>query len=359
MADRIEEESVDLGKLNQMIEEGMVRAQRHNMLPLTIYKYTQKAVYTGTWNETTLRCRGLVLDDEGTIVVNGFTKFFNHSEREGLPIYESHKDKPYVVTEKLDGSLIQAVIYKDWVLVTSSGSFDSPQAAMGRECLLGKENRTGHHGIKPGITYLFEIIYPGNRIVLDYGNRQSLVLLAMRDTATGEELDVELDTEFEHVQPVSMTLYEIEQELGRADFISKEGYVVTWEGGIRVKMKYAEYMRLHKIVSGVNEKFVWEALRDGVDLEAVLKGVPDELFKFVQDTATALRAAYKATAERALAVRDSVVLLPTRKEQAAVVMKDHKDISALVFCLLDGKNLWGKTWKMIEPENKKELPDEG
>jgi hypothetical protein len=35
---------------------------------------------------------------------------------------------------------------------------------------------------------MFEIIYPENRIVLDYGERQDLVLLAGRNRFTGEYL---------------------------------------------------------------------------------------------------------------------------------------------------------------------------
>ena len=33
----------------------------------------------------------------------------------------------------------------------------------------------------PGLTYLFEIIYPGNRIVVDYGATEDLILLAVID----------------------------------------------------------------------------------------------------------------------------------------------------------------------------------
>ncbi len=345
MADRIEGESVDLTKLQEMVDAGMVRGQRHETLPLTIYKYTQQAVYSGTWNEITLRCRGVVLDDEGNIVVNGFTKFFNHSEPMGSAVYAARKGMPYEVTEKLDGSLIQAALWNGNPIVTSSGSFTSPQAAEGRKWISPAL-------LKEGLTYLFEIIYPGNRIVLDYGQRDTLVLLALRDTATGEEVDLELDSNFEHVKAVRLTLEEIEQDLARADFIDKEGYVVRYADGARVKMKYAEYMRLHKIVAGVNEKFVWEALRDGVDLEASLKGVPDELFNFVQTTAFDLRKQYRELEARADDAHFEAKHFQTRKEQAAHLMAKHKEISVLVFCLLDGKPVAPKIWKLLEPENK-------
>ncbi len=347
-ADRIEGAYMDLGKLQAAVEAGLVRGQRHETLPLTIFKYTQQAVFTGTWDEITLRCRGVVVNDEGNIVVNGFTKFFNHSEPMGAVVYESHKGQAYEVTEKLDGSLIQAALWNGNLIVTSSGSFTSPQAAEGRKWISPAL-------LKEGLTYLFEIIYPGNRIVLDYGDRNTLVLLAVRDTATGHELPYD-GSDFETVKVLSMTLEAIEQELPRADYINKEGYIVRWEDGARVKMKYAEYMRLHKIVSGVNEKFVWEALRDGVDLETSLKGVPDELFQFVQRTSDTLKADYYKLQATAIEVFERAKKLPNRKEQAFFIMAGYSACAAIVFCMLDGKSHTEKIWKMIEPQ--KSTPSE-
>ena len=39
---------------------------------------------------------------------------------------------------------------------------------------------------KPGKTYLFEIIYPENRIVVDYGDYKGLVLIDVIDNETGK-----------------------------------------------------------------------------------------------------------------------------------------------------------------------------
>ncbi len=333
-------ERVNLAALKTMLEAGMIRGQRHETLPLTIYKYSQQCVYTRTWNEITLRCRGVVLDDDGDVVVNGFPKFFNHSEPDGAPVYEAHKDQPYTVTEKLDGSLIQVALWRGHHIVTSSGSFTSEQAEQGRKMLEGM-------AFEEGRTYLFEIIYPGNRIVLDYGQRKSIVLLAVRDTNTGEEFP--LDNRFECVASVGLSLAEIEAELERAEFINKEGYIVRWADGTRVKMKYKEYMRLHKIVSGVNEGFVWEAMRDGVDLEAALVGVPDELLEFVRRVSRELGAKASALDLEAQAVLRGAKNLGTRKEQAQEIIKHGPALAALAFAMLDGKDHWPKIWKLLEP----------
>lgn len=336
---------IDMDRLKAEIAAGMVNCQKHSRLPLTIYKYSQQCVFSGGWNDITLRCRGVVLDDEGNIAVNGFEKFFNHSEGMGQQGFEARKNMPYVVTEKMDGSLIQVAIWNGEFIVTSSGSFDSEQSMKAAYYL---EKFGYDHFITEGNTYLFEIIYPENRIVLDYGPKESMTLLAIRNTESGKELL--LDQRFECVKSVDMTIEQILEELDRKDYINKEGFIVRFEDGHRVKMKYAEYMRLHKIVAGVNEKFVWEALRDGIDLESALKGVPDELNAFVKSTSHKFQCDFDTIFLEAMDAVKEIGKLESRKEQAAYVMKNHKPISAVVFAALDKKEIKPPIWKLIKPE---------
>lgn len=344
---------LDLTKINAEIEAGNVNKQVHPTLPLAIYKYSQQCVFSRAWNETTLLCRGIVLDDLGNVVINSFPKFFNHAEPDGAVEYEKRKaaDMDYTVTEKMDGSLIQVTKWKGQIVVSSSGSFTSPQALKATGMIEILIRPYVDEVIEEGYTYLFELIYPENRIVINYGDKVSLVLLAVRETATGNELDPRLwHSAFEHVKTVDMNLSAIENELSCADFINKEGYIVKFADGYRVKMKYDEYCRLHKIVSGVNEKFIWEALKDGQDLETSLAGIPDELFQFVKDTIHKLKMDFDYWERIAKAMYELAKVYPTRKEQAAFLLKDHKDVAPVVFCMLDGKKYDDKLWKKVEPE---------
>ena len=342
---------MDLNAINAMVEQGLVNKQTHPTLPLSIYKYSQLCVFSRAWNETTLLCRGIVLDDLGNVVINSFPKFFNHSEGDGIQGYQSRKTSgmAYTVTDKMDGSLIQVARYNGQVVVSSSGSFTSPQAMKAVELLKGKEEY-----IEENWTYLFELIYPENRIVLNYGDKVSLTLLAVRNTETGAEWDYNnFPSCFDKVTPLALTLDEIETDLKREAFINKEGYIVKFADGHRVKMKYDEYMRLHKIVSGMNEKYVWECLRDGVDIEAQLVNIPDELFQFVKDAKAKFQAEFDAVKSVAMVIEYSVKARSSvRKEQALILMKQHNDMAPLVFRLLDGRDCADLIWKKIEPEFK-------
>lgn len=343
---------LDLNAINEEIALGNVNRQVHPRLPLAIYKYSQQCVFARNWNETTLLCRGIVLDDAGEVVINSFPKFFNYNEGNGLEAYTERKNSgmPYEVTDKMDGSLIQVARYKGQVVISSSGSFTSPQAMKAVSLLAGKEE-----WIDEIHSYLFEIIYPDNRIVLNYGDKVSLTLLAIRHTETGVEFPLDLHKgEFETVQIVDhfVSLLEIENELKKANFINKEGYIVKFADGYRVKMKYDEYMRLHKIVSGVNEKYVWECLRDGVDIENTLVNIPDELFQFVKDAKAKFQAEFDALDKVVKLIHQTINKNVTRKEQAEYILRHHKEYAKIIFSMLDGRDYSKIIWNSLEPEFK-------
>jgi RNA ligase len=167
-------------KLDRMVEEGWLISQVHPSLDLTIYNYSQKTQYEKMWNEETLSCRGLVLDSKGNIVARPFKKFFNLSEVE-----EEIPNLPFEAFEKMDGSLGIFFWYEGNPIFSSRGSFTSDQSQMGWDML----KDLNYNLLEEGITYLFEIIDPRNRIVIDYGLDERLVLLGAIDTKTGKEIE--------------------------------------------------------------------------------------------------------------------------------------------------------------------------
>ena len=166
-------------EIKKYVEQGWLISQRHPRLPLTIYNYSRSTQYAEKWDEVTLMCRGLVLDDDGNIVARPFKKFFNYEELKP----EEIPNEEFEVFEKLDGSLGILFNYKgEWILA-SRGSFTSDQAIRGGEIL--KKYR--YDRLIEGFTYLFEIIYPENRIVCQY-DYEDLILLSVIDNKDGYEL---------------------------------------------------------------------------------------------------------------------------------------------------------------------------
>jgi RNA ligase len=138
-------------------------------------------------------------------------------------------------------------------------------------------------------TYLFEVIFPANRIVVDYGADERLVLLDVLDTATGKADLAEFDeiVYLDKVQKVAMPGF---QDTMASDIPSgEEGFVFYWpERDFRVKMKAAEYVELHRMIFGMNARMVWQRLGDGETVEDIAMQLPDEFHQWVKDISMGL-----------------------------------------------------------------------
>ncbi len=275
----------------------------HPKLPLAILNYTDECQRNGWWTPETLATRGLVVNQEtGEIVARPFPKFFNMGEipqtqPERLPWEEGFR-----VTEKLDGRLM--IMWWDPAgtpFLASRGSFTSSEAQVGTEMLRSLPN-SGN--LPKDITFMFEAIYPEGRVVIDYGPRKALTLLAGIRTKTGEEISWEelvgwanfLGVEVPRTYHFSST----EDLLAQSQILpsNMEGFVVRFTGGLRVKLKGLNYLELRRKSAGIGPKAVSTALRDGTFAEYT-ETVPEELLGYVERLADTYRKQAKALEEEA------------------------------------------------------------
>ena len=359
----------DIGLFQTMRDLGYLRVQQHATLPLAIANYGPKAQYEREWNAVTTQCRGLIYrTDTHEIVARPFPKFFNlgeHSDAE-LPA------EPFRVFDKMDGSL--GILYSldtvDWAVATR-GSFASDQARWATQ----KFKDYVEFVPLSDRTYLFEIVYPANRIVVDYGGLEQLILLDVIDKETGES---RLDEERRRLRPFGWpgpTVEEydgfdaLESLLAAEQPLNSEGYVIRFEGGMRVKVKHDEYVRLHRIVTGVSTKTIWEYLSQDRPLEELLDRVPDEFFAWVQTQMANLTGAFHGiqeecehdfdvflrqilnTTAEAWREAESAAYREDRKA-FAIAIKDHPHRDVL-FLMLDHRDFAENIWKRIKPAYEK------
>lgn len=319
-----------------MLDERFISVQKHPGAGLFIYNYTAKAQYDRVWNEITLQCRGLILDADFNIVARPFKKFFNLEE---LPANEI-PGGPFEVYEKMDGSLGILYWLNDKPYIATRGSFISEQAKHGTKIL----QETYAHTFKQlnkHVTYLFEIIYPGNRIVVDYGDKDDLILLAVADNETGVDLPLPevgfpIVKKYDGINDISQ-LTALNEE-------NKEGFVVRFKSGLRVKVKFAEYLRLHRIITGVSNIVIWEHLSEGQPFEGLLEKVPDEFYEWVKKTIDDLKSQYDSILADC---KKAFKQLESRKETAFYFQAQK--YPAVLFAMLDGKPYDKIIWKMIRP----------
>ncbi|MFF3975366.1 RNA ligase [Streptomyces sp. NPDC055808] len=377
--------------LASAIAAGHVVRKAHPELPLSLYSYTRSCQYEQAWDEVTTRCRGLVVDDvRGVVVAHCLPKFFNVGEHgAGRHYAPPLPDEAFEVFDKVDGSLGIVFHYAGRWRVASRGSFTSEQATWASAWLDGRD--TGK--LRPGVTYLVEILYPENRIVVDYGVRRDLVLLAAYE-ATGEEIELSRAAEdWAAVGSVArawpaMPLAELLKRTGsnahadgrEASGTDAEGYVVRYASGLRVKVKISEYVRLHKVLTGITERDIWRFLgirrfagrdlkqvaqalgcgpgeiagltADGADpLEAMLQQVPDEFDTWVRGV-TARLDARAAEPARLAAERFGEIahLAQDRGAFARAAQRiGDRTVRAAVFQLLDGRDIDLMIWRSVKP----------
>jgi RNA ligase len=346
---------IDVVAFREQEERGFVTCRSHPMHDLLIWNYTPKTQYEHNWNDVTMQARGLITNLDGTVVARSFAKFFNLEEyQEAIPL------EPFKITEKMDGSLGILYFIDNKPYIATRGSFTSEQAAKANDILYTKYG--GITGLfKPSYTYLFEIIYPGNRIVVNYGGTEDLVLLAVIETETGEEYDIH-NPDFvklcRGIFPIVRHYDGIKDinELKKLEEPDKEGFVIRFESGLRLKCKFSEYVRLHRILTQCTARTIWELLRDNQSFDDLQEKVPDEFYNWVNTTRDTLQAQFENIEINAARIFMQVKDLPTRKEQAAIVCKHA--YSAVVFSMLDGKPYADIIWKQLKPQAEKPFREE-
>jgi RNA ligase len=341
---------LDLNILEQYVNEGWLEVNNHPSLPLSIYNYSRETQFNEKWDDITLMCRGLILDKEGNVIARGFNKFFNLEEHSP----EEIPNESFEVFEKMDGSLIIGFVYNGEFHTATRGSFTSEQSIDARKIV----DEMKVSGIfKEGYSYLFEYIAPNNRIVVDYGDWRELVVLTIINNKTNEEA--------KYPELISMAcegFRVVDRYLGIEDYTqlkskiegNKEGYVIRFKSGFRVKIKGEEYVRLHKLITNFSNVDIWELLKDGKSLNEFLDNVPDEFDVWVKGWINKLKQEYEDIESEADFMYNRYIdRFMTRKEIAEIVLKKPSYLHAILFKMVDEKNYSHLIWKLIKPEYSK------
>lgn len=334
--------------LKEYEEKGWIMSHEHKDLPLIIWNYTQKTQYEGYWDEVTLNCRGMVTDTLGNVVSKGFKKFFNYEEgKTNIP----DMDASITVYEKLDGSYIQAFYYNDQWILNSKGSFYSDHVHWAKEIFFGKPL----HLLNTDFTYCFELIHPENRIVVDYEDKKDLIFLTAFHK--GVEMIIPMIHYFEPVYKYMVKGFDYDSL--KENVANKEGYVVRFSNGQRCKIKHDEYIRLHRIMTDVSSYRVYEALKEGIDLEEWLKDVPDEFYDWIKQEECKIRLNFENLKLKILQEFYNIneMQFKTDKEFALYV-KDYTRYPSCMFSLRNNKSIKNYIWKNIKPELRYPFKDE-
>lgn len=348
---------MDKDRLDLLIQEDLIKVNYSNDGEYRTLGYTDKAQYTkGSWDNPEVQiCRGLIVDSKDNVVARPYSKFFNYGQPEAYVDFNA----PVEVTDKADGSL--GILFLDKageINVATRGSFNSDQALWATEWLRNHpDTLNAHHPALPNTTILVEIVYPDNRIVLDYGGFEGLILLGSvhidsgaymgpQDTASVFEWRGNITTTFNY-----RTLNEAIEAPPRPN---AEGLVVRYLNvDKQVKIKQEDYLKAHAYLTNCTPLQIWRKVREGYILEDFLQEAPDEFIPLVTQYYTELVANMEDIRRRVNSEWDLLQQsLPEdhSRKQLADAAKDNPHSPAL-FMLADGKDIEPYLLKKVKPSS--------
>jgi RNA ligase len=325
---------------NDRSQYGDVKVIEQNGIYL--FNYTNAAQYANRWNFFETVSRGLIVN-KTEVVARPFDKFFNFGEFGKYPT--GHLVS---VTDKVDGSL--GILYRDnGCKIATRGSFTSDQALWATEYLNENWNLSE---LPYELTMLFEIVYPDNKIVVDYHGAEDLVLLAMRNPTDGRYIPFyEVDAfayDWGFTRPTHVVFNNITQILEATGMMrDQEGFVAEFSDGSRWKFKTDWYRELHKFISGISFKNTLKAYENG-KIDEYMKTAPEEYREQVREW-------YAEIVDRIMNCRytldmayDEQAPKTDRKTFAQWVMKNYPKGAACLFDIWDQKPDWRKNIIKLE-----------
>ena len=266
--------SINIDQFNQYHKKGLLKRGVSKNGQLYIWNYSEAVqANNDLWDNVTMMSRALITDTDGRIVARSFPKFFNMEQDIKQDIKQDIGQRP-VIQAKMDGSL--GVIFWNYGLqkwtVTSRGSFTSEQS---HEAQVMLETLYSVADFDKEFAFSVEIIYPQNRIVVDYGQSRKLVFLAAFYKDGSEAFPDMSRSGMESVQQYEFDDY---KSIKALNWENCEGFVVRFASGHRLKIKFENYIELHRVVTRLSDMTVWEMWSSGQSLSDSLEGIPDEFF---------------------------------------------------------------------------------
>lgn len=329
--------------LDDYVKRNLVKCRRDDERGLNVYVYTVHTQINRFWNYATLAARGIVYDDKGRLIQRCLPKFFNYNEPDGIAMVEHYKIVRPTIQEKLDGSLIKVTNDPEYgLVVTSKGSFDSEQVKMVNKIL---EDKHGLWQFEPGLTYHFELVSPKNKIVVPYRDTE-LVLFCVIKNDSGAELDLSDRRFIKFTKPLTYDTKVLDDVNSLNAHGLHEGVVANFTY-YRLKFKTDEYLRLHRLVTDLTPKRVWEALSTGQEIDRLC--VPEEFIDWLDKTEEWLKGKYHdLSSDIAMAILYCENM--TNKEVATCPIPFIEKHKSYIFAYRSGKNISQMVWRAIKPK---------
>jgi len=268
-------------EIEQEIVDGFISKRKHDNANIYILNYTPKTMQDWRWNSATELCRGLIVDSEYNVVARSYYKFFSIDQLDDLSVIPT--DEECEVYDKVDGFLGIMYFIDNIPYVSSRGSFHSEMADAANEMLRTKYS---HIKFDPKYSYVFEIICPNDILTYNYGDEKKLILHGIFDNETGDEIPLADFDDLEYLEDEGIEIieqYEVSDKFNGFEYLiskypfadKKEGFVVRFKSGFRLKLKYDEYKTLCHIKNMITPEKLLEMIINDESLKDCWDSIPE------------------------------------------------------------------------------------
>ena len=223
-----------------------------NMRPagegIYVLKYKKTVFFDDLWNDYLEECRGTIVDADFNLITYPFTKIYNYGVEAKAPVLSD--DTKVTAFRKVNGFMVAATWHNGDVLVSTTGSTDSPYVAMAKEMMLKHMSWTDWqlafaNDDMRGMTFMFECVHPNDPHIIP--EEAGMYILGYRENEWGSKIGhdphmlIELSHMFNCFRPDSVTT-----NMARLKEMAKEcrheGYVFYTDDGVSAKIKSPWYL---------------------------------------------------------------------------------------------------------------------
>jgi len=213
-----------------------------------VLKYKKKVFYDNLWNDYIAECRGSIVDKDFNLVTYPFTKIYNYGIEKEAPVLP--KDTKVTAFRKVNGFMVAMTVHKGELLVSTTGSTDSPFVDMAKEMMITHMPLTDWRLMLGtadclGMTFMFECVHPNDPHIIP--EKSGMYLLGARENTFGSKI---LHNPF-FLQDFARSLNcfwaeSVTTNMSRLQELAKEckheGYVFYTEDGVSAKIKSPYYL---------------------------------------------------------------------------------------------------------------------
>lgn len=235
-----------------------------------VLKYKKKVFFDNLWDEYLEECRGTIVDSDFNIITYPFTKIYNFRIESSAPALTD--DIEVTAYRKVNGFMCAVTWYNGDILVSTTGSTDSPFVAYAKEMIgdnIGRYRSVCESA--PGVTFMFEVCHPADpHIVTEV---PGMYLLGARKNEFGSKIDADsTDIAFcaellraNVIAPIKTTVGEL---VAMSKTVRHEGFVFYTHDGTGAKIKSPYYLTAKWIARNPRtDKLMTKGFKEQIDEE--------------------------------------------------------------------------------------------